>query len=625
MRLLRGILLLACWLAFCTPEVWSQAGSAEHKLKAGEPVAGGGTSVSANFSLKGTVPLSPRDYSTSANYQLRAGVTSISTTLAGTYTYVGNVEMIVPLANRTLKIASDLGTVGLAGVFHYRFGGSQSYTSQDMAVGPGDTLRYDLSSALLGLRVLEYYFEITRGTQTVFVGSPNSPYRFVTNMTNAQALCPTPLPDARYRIVGIPVEIPGSRTVQAVFADDLGAYDVRQWRLGRYNSVLDSIIEFPNADIVAPGLGYWLIARGGKRFGAAGYSMRPNRSIDIGPYAGDYYEVPMDSGWNQLVNPFPFPVDWSQVIMDNDGAVGARDNAVVTDTLYYYNGASYETVFTFPTWNGVFVLIKKRDVSLLFPWIESGSSASQREFRTVASATPQWYIELGLESNGRYDNGNFIGVFADASVGLDNYDYYEPPPAPGASRMALRLPSGSSSLHRCDYRPPFKDGATWDVDFSSGANRKLSVTKMMQVPEDMEAWLILDIGETHRLEEGSVISLPADVKEAQLIVGTPGYASGEVADALPDEYELSQCFPNPFNPQTTIRYALPFPGYVTLQIYNVLGQQVTTLVNGPVEAGHHSVVWNGTDDHGRVVASGLYFYRLETDGFQETRKMLLLK
>jgi hypothetical protein len=86
-----------------------------------------------------------------------------------------------------------------------------------------------------------------------------------------------------------------------------------------------------------------------------------------------------------------------------------------------------------------------------------------------------------------------------------------------------------------------------------------------------------------------------------------------------------QNYPNPFNPLTKISYSLPADTNVQLHIYNVKGQKVKTLVNDKKQAGHHAVEWNSTDDSGRAVSSGVYFYRLLTDEKELVNKMMLLK
>lgn len=76
---------------------------------------------------------------------------------------------------------------------------------------------------------------------------------------------------------------------------------------------------------------------------------------------------------------------------------------------------------------------------------------------------------------------------------------------------------------------------------------------------------------------------------------------------------------------TTIGYDLPVAAEVTLEVYNLLGQVVTTLVDERQDAGHHEVIWNGMNNAGKPVSSGVYLYRISTDGFTQTRKMTLIK
>jgi protocatechuate 3,4-dioxygenase beta subunit len=93
----------------------------------------------------------------------------------------------------------------------------------------------------------------------------------------------------------------------------------------------------------------------------------------------------------------------------------------------------------------------------------------------------------------------------------------------------------------------------------------------------------------------------------------------------PAQVLITRNEPNPFNPETSIRMNLPATAGVKLTIYNARGQQIRTLVNGELIAGEHSVTWNGTDNHGQAVSSGLYFYRLETGNQNVVRKMTLMK
>ena len=94
---------------------------------------------------------------------------------------------------------------------------------------------------------------------------------------------------------------------------------------------------------------------------------------------------------------------------------------------------------------------------------------------------------------------------------------------------------------------------------------------------------------------------------------------------LPDEYTLDQNYPNPFNPETNISFGLPEAGEARLVVYNILGRKVRTLLDEYYPAGTHTVTWDATDDYGSTVASGVYFYRLETEATTLSHKMMLLK
>lgn len=98
----------------------------------------------------------------------------------------------------------------------------------------------------------------------------------------------------------------------------------------------------------------------------------------------------------------------------------------------------------------------------------------------------------------------------------------------------------------------------------------------------------------------------------------------EEAPVVPTVYALAQNYPNPFNPVTRIRFELPAASKAELRVFDVSGRVVKTLVDLPMDAGQHTVVWNGRSDAGRSVASGIYFYRLEAGDFVATRKMVLL-
>jgi len=132
--------------------------------------------------------------------------------------------------------------------------------------------------------------------------------------------------------------------------------------------------------------------------------------------------------------------------------------------------------------------------------------------------------------------------------------------------------------------------------------------------------------------------------KAEFIIGAPNaqpnglfgagsaYVYGLISTDAPKEkplhplkFELSQNYPNPFNPTTTIRYSLPKAQKVKLEIFNIIGQRVKVLENGEQTAGEHTLTWNGADEKGEIVPSGVYFYKLTGENLRESKKLIFLK
>ena len=96
-------------------------------------------------------------------------------------------------------------------------------------------------------------------------------------------------------------------------------------------------------------------------------------------------------------------------------------------------------------------------------------------------------------------------------------------------------------------------------------------------------------------------------------------------ELLPTEYVLYQNFPNPFNPETTIKFGIPEKANVEINIYDITGRYIKTVYSGELDASYFSVIWNGTNNFGHRVASGIYFYQLKTKAYNAVRKLIILK
>jgi hypothetical protein len=119
------------------------------------------------------------------------------------------------------------------------------------------------------------------------------------------------------------------------------------------------------------------------------------------------------------------------------------------------------------------------------------------------------------------------------------------------------------------------------------------------------------------IDESGEIEITPAIQRGFLSIGSVGI---DPDNRIPGEFSLCQNYPNPFNASATIEYSLHYGGPVRLEVFDLLGRRVTTLVEGAQAAGEHEVIWEAND-----VPSGVYFYRLSADGFVETKRMLLLK
>jgi hypothetical protein len=110
---------------------------------------------------------------------------------------------------------------------------------------------------------------------------------------------------------------------------------------------------------------------------------------------------------------------------------------------------------------------------------------------------------------------------------------------------------------------------------------------------------------------------------AYVSIGTSDIS--EPIELLPTTYSLNQNYPNPFNPSTVISFQLPKQGDVEIKIYDAIGNEIKTLISEFRNAGRHNIMWNGDDNRGRKVSSGIYFYKISADNFSQTKKMVLMR
>jgi len=233
------------------------------------------------------------------------------------------------------------------------------------------------------------------------------------------------------------------------------------------------------------------------------------------------------------------------------------------------------------------------------------------------------------------DGDNFLGTSSVASNTRDEFDRPEPPVIGEFVSVYFPHPElGELNKNFCtDFRPEIADGDIWDFEIKTNIPDvvHLSFAGFEQVPDEYEIWLFDPMLQTsQKLNQNARYSVAASVnhpKRLQVVIGRPDFLAEKLlTENIPQTFELSQNFPNPFNPTTTIRYGLPHEERVTLRIYNILGEEVVTLVNDEMKtAGFHVAVWDGRNSSGRYVASGVFVYQLKAGERTIAKKMAFAK
>ena len=436
-----------------------------------------------------------------------------------------------------------------------------------------------------------------------------------------------------YRMVSVPYDVSGKSAGQ-VLADDFGNYDPYNWRLfkmihSQYAEITPDHELWP--DLFARGQAAWLV------------SWEGNKPIDAdsGRSAADNdpFELTLQPGWNQIACPFPYPVAWSSVSKD--------ENYVSIPYFYNPENRGYDLdVAAISPWEGYFVNNYNSGPEVIsIPPVEMTEPIREEEVPLAKSLlaqveTAQLALNISAACEKIRDNDNVMAVVEGASNGWDRLDAWEAPPI--GTYISLRVDNRDWKDRPGDYaidvRAAGERGYIWKLKLDGKAPRfaetvTLDFEQSVDLPKDQELYLF-DLQDEVAINlkkeahyEFDIESNEAYERRFKLVAGDEAFIleQSEGISLQPLEFELSQNYPNPFNPVTAIRFSLPKKSHTTLIIYNVLGQQVKTLIDGTMRAAKHSVIWNGTNDAGKTVASGIYIMRLRSEDKLQIRKMTLIK
>jgi len=296
------------------------------------------------------------------------------------------------------------------------------------------------------------------------------------------------------------------------------------------------------------------------------------------------------SGWNLIGGP------WTSIPTTSAGVDPA--GAIDLTNVHYYDAAAgaYRPTEEFEHCRGHLVMATVDDVTVTVPATLYSKYSYEVEKETVSDI--DWSANISVES-GNLTRTLTFGTADNAKTGIDNADITLFPAFPGTADAYLDNHLSKSivnSDNQSEWNLVVSDFASVTVDLSN-------------VSDD---WDIYINGINAR-----------EVSNFNLDAGT--YKINAAYRFVPSEYSLAQNSPNPFNPMTSINYYVPAEGPVKIEVYNVLGENLRTLVDDVKTAGSWTARWDGYDNSGNRLSSGVYFYKMTSGSFSETKKMTLMR
>ncbi len=427
---------------------------------------------------------------------------------------------------------------------------------------------------------------------------------------------PNTLSANKYQMVSIPMVLSDS-SPSAVLEDDFGLYNNRIWRFLRWDPSTESYSEFESLnENFEPQNSFWLINRSGQSFDIENALSVPSNNS---------YTITLLPGWNQIANPFAFPIDWS--LIGNAGLLAQAPARWNPETEEY----EYDQLVLNP-WEGYWVYDSlPQPINILVPPVESIGELEKNIYKNFSNNSFVVQIKSSVELTDYKDNQNFVGMDVNALEEYDKLDIIEAPPVKADIRLSV---VSGNKLYARNIKPYSLEGTFWNLKLTSvfkNKNINLRFDEKISLPENFNIWLI-DLQTKHSIpliNNSSVVNMGEYAeRKLRLIIGSEEYAKNvsENISLLPDEYQLYQNFPNPFNPETNIYFTLKENSIVTLEIYDILGRRVKSLIsNEQMNAGLQNIKWNGADQSGNKVASGIYIYRIKANNFSSSKKMMLIK
>ena len=416
-----------------------------------------------------------------------------------------------------------------------------------------------------------------------------------------------------YRMISIPLRLE-QNTITSQISDlwEIGTYGV-DWRLFRFPQGGTSYQEYPNIDGFEPGKAFWIISKNL-------FTIKAPKGTTVSTSSDSLFKITLQPGWNDIADPWMFDIPWN--IKNPSGS---------TLDIYTYNGGWSNpmiTVSKLEPWKGYAVYCHSQ--TEIYIWLSpyDATAAGKKEV-VSAENLPDWILSLGVSAGNASDSYNYLGISDDAEKEWDSFDHMEPYPV--GDYVSLYFPHPEWKFdpgnYATDFKPFTDESFCWDFDVKTNIKDeviKVSLKDEGNVPAGFGMEITdIDTGSPVQIYSGYFTfnsDLGVTEKHYRLTLSSDGSGGDDHSAVIPEKFIKSVCYPNPFNPGTSIRYELSEPGYVRINIFNAVGQLVISSEPGYEGAGVHEFAFRPDG-----LTSGVYIYRIETGNSRAFGKMLYMK
>ncbi|HZY80149.1 MAG TPA: T9SS type A sorting domain-containing protein, partial [Cyclobacteriaceae bacterium] len=474
--------------------------------------------------------------------------------------------------------------------------GAFSNQALSLVAGSGNVYSFSFPSNQLGPLGLEYRIKATS------VGGTKTDITRNVRISQADGLT---IPysshgteQANYRIVSVPLELE-TNTMRAVFTDDLGAIDIKKWRVGRYENGTNN----QNYDgSIVPGQGYWLLVR------TSGPTIDTGPGVTVAANLTDQFKISLTQGWNQIGNPFTFPLSWADVQAANPGLPG----------ISVYTGG-YAPGTTLAAFEGAFInMAAAQTITIPLKRTVTSGRANGTPVLTNPIDQTDWEVSFKLQQGNLFTLMPGVGMRKRALNDFDAFDYFAPPRLDEFVEFNHTRKFNGTNYSRDIV--PTEPNHIWE--FTAETSREsdpVTIEWDNSYFGNNEQHLILwDEARQLGIDLREVTSYTFNPRESRRFKVLYGDRSFVNEKTKVSSLVLHDVYPNPAQTDATVAFSLPDRLQTAVEVYDMLGNK-SVIFSGELPQGLNKVTWKPGDAR----TAGMYIIRVISGGEVKLKRLMV--